>query len=69
VVGAPRFELGTSCAQGRRNHLTNLPRINRSPENIALKPQNSLYVAVPGCRGLFARSLQKPLHDLREIAP
>ena len=62
MVGAWRFELQTSCAQGRL--LTSCKQFifNHSIENSRLRPYSRVCPHVPGCGRLVARSLQKSLH-------
>jgi hypothetical protein len=68
LVGAPGFEPGASCAQGRKNASIKSRRLNLSPIRPLFTNQFEMYVDVSGCSGLFARSLQNPLHDSCEVA-
>jgi hypothetical protein len=67
MVGAPGFEPGTSCAQGRRNASHNSRRFNPSSENTVVNPVFGMCGDVLGCGWMLVGSLQKPLHGLREV--
>src|SRR5271165_3900082 len=65
VVGAPGFEPGASCAQGRRKAPDKPPRINLNLKNIVVRSISGLCLDVCGCDSLLVGSLQKSLHALR----
>jgi hypothetical protein len=63
VVGAPRFELGTSCAQGRRNSQNNPPVFNVAAETERLSRDRRMWLAVRECLQMFVRWAQKLAHS------
>jgi hypothetical protein len=68
VVGAPGFEPGASCAQGRRKAPANTHRFSLESKNTAVRPPFGVCRDICRCDRLFAGSLQKPLHSFREVA-
>ena len=64
MVGARRFELRTSCAQGRRASLSKPSRCNMFSEKSAVSIMESLCLAAFGCARLIVGSLQKSLQPL-----
>src|SRR5215470_187432 len=64
MVGAPGFEPGASCAQGRRNAPTKSCRYNTSPITSFRISQVRMWADVPGCSRLVVGSLQKPLQAI-----
>jgi hypothetical protein len=63
LVGAWRFELQTSCAQGRLLTCRKQFIFNHSIENSRLRPYRRMCPDVPRCSRLLARSLQKSLQS------
>ena len=70
LVGAPRFELGTTCAQDRQPSARKPCPFNQSIENSTVSWTRELWLDVARCTGLIVGSLQKSLHFAagREIA-
>ena len=62
LVGAPRFELGTSCAQDRQPSFYKSFDFNHAVENSTVSPTQELWLGVARCTGLIVGSLQKSLH-------
>jgi len=62
LVGAPRFELGTSCAQDRQPRFCKPFRFNHAVENSTVSSKQELWLGVARCTGLIVGSLQKSLH-------
>ena len=67
LVGAPRFELGTSCAQGRRKALANSLAFSQQVENPIFSGHLGMWVDVSGCGWKLVGSLQKSLHWLNSM--
>ena len=67
MVGAPGFEPGTSCAQGRRKAPPNPPAFSQQLENPILSRHLRMCLDVSGCGRKFVGSLQKALQGLREV--
>ncbi len=59
VVGARRFELRTSCAQGRRTTQSNPPVFNITAETKQLSRDRSMWLAVRKCAHLSVGWAQK----------
>jgi hypothetical protein len=59
MVGAWRFELQTSCAQGRRSTENNRPVFNVPAETKQLSPDRSMWLAVRKCAHLSVGWAQK----------
>jgi len=59
LVGAPGFEPGTSCAQGRRNSQDNPPVFNVAAETKQLSRYSSMWLAVRTCAHLSVGWAQK----------
>ena len=68
MVGAPRFELGTSCAQGRRNTPTKAHVFRQQSEKSAVSADFGMCVDVASCGAQSAGSLQKSLQRLGRVA-
>jgi hypothetical protein len=62
LVGAPRFELGTSCAQGRHSAQNNSPVFNASTETKQLSCDRRMWLAVRECPKMFVGWAQKLAH-------
>jgi len=62
LVGAPGFEPGASCAQGRRKAAANPRHFSLHVENPGLLRPFGMCADVPGCGRKFVGSLQKSLH-------
>ena len=63
LVGAPRFELGTSCAQGRRSAQNNSSFSSVAAEKRQLSGSCSMWLAVRNCAHLSAGWAQKLAHS------
>jgi hypothetical protein len=59
LVGAPGFEPGASCAQGRRNGRNNPPVFNVAAESEQLSRDSSMWLAVGTCAHLSVGWAQK----------
>ena len=68
MVGAPRFELGTSCAQGRRTTQNNPPVFSATAETKQLSGDDSMCLAVCECPQMSAGWAQKLAHSRRCLA-
>src|ERR1700687_4574299 len=62
LVGAPRFELGTACAQGRRITLNNTLLFSVTAETKQLIRDRSMWLAVPTCGHQSVRWAQRLAH-------
>src|ERR1700687_96555 len=69
LVGAPRFELGTSCAQGRRSRQSNPPVFNVTAETKQLSRDRSMWLAVPNCAHLSVGWAQKLAQSRWRVGP
>ena len=63
LVGAPRFELGTSCAQGRYSAQNNPPVFNATTETKQLSRDRRMWLAVRECSQMFVGWAQKLAHE------
>jgi hypothetical protein len=63
LVGAPRFELGTSCAQGRHSAQNNPPVFNATTETKQLSRDRRMWLAVRECPQMFVGWAQKLAHS------
>jgi len=63
LVGAPRFELGTSCAQGRHSDQNNPLVFNATTETKQLSRDRRMWLAVPECPQMFVGWAQKLAHS------
>ena len=63
LVGAPRFELGTSCAQGRHSDQNNPLVFNATTETKQLSRDRRMWLAVLECPQMFVGWAQKLAHS------
>jgi hypothetical protein len=63
LVGAPRFELGTSCAQGRHSAQNNSSVFNATTETKQVSRDLRMWLAVRECPQMFVGRAQKLAHS------
>jgi hypothetical protein len=65
LVGAPRFELGTSCAQGRRPIQNKSSVFSVAAEKQQLSRDRRMWLAVYNCASVSVGWAQNWVHFLR----
>ena len=63
LVGAPGFEPGASCAQGRHSDQNNPLIFNATTETKQLSRDGRMWLAVPECPQMFVGWAQKLAHS------
>src|ERR1700740_1272438 len=69
LVGAPGFEPGASCAQGRRSTQNKPPVSSASAETKQLSCDRSMWLAVRRCAHLSVGWAQKPAQSRSNARP